>query len=214
MLQTNLAKNDAQRLMTQSIDDMRGEIEQAANDDLLKICRSVKRAVESEGTADLSAMASAYGITDICVVDKKGIITASANSKFVGFDMDSEGQSKEFMCLLDGTEEYVQKYGPVSYDASIFRKYAGVATDYGFLQVGYSTEELQSNITSQITRMAANRHIGQDGVLLVIDRDMKVIGGKSEYVGIEVRNTKYLEKLASNTTGVLRKLDTDRKSVV
>lgn len=213
VLQTNLAKNDAQRLMTQSIDDMRGEIEQAADDDLLKICRSVKRAVESEGTADLSAMASAYGITDICVVDKKGIITASANSKFVGFDMDSEGQSKEFMCLLDGTEEYVQKYGPVSYDASIFRKYAGVATDYGFLQVGYSTEELQSNITSQITRMAANRHIGQDGVLLVIDRDMKVIGGKSEYVGIEVRNTKYLEKLASNTTGVLRKLDTNQGTV-
>lgn len=185
-LQTRIAKADATNMMNQAISDTRDEINEEANKELLKISHEV---ADQIGSKSLDEIANEFNVSDIVLVDRNGIITESNNKNYIGFDMSSGEQSGAFMCLLNGTREYVEEYGPVSYDASIYRKFAGVATEYGFLQVGYSTEQLQSNIGDEIKRITANRHVGQDGALLVLNSEGVVMGGHHNYMGLDVMKT-------------------------
>ncbi|MDO5445331.1 MAG: SpoIIE family protein phosphatase [Eubacteriales bacterium] len=115
-------------------------------------------------------------LPEIDIVDTDGIITASTNESFIGFDMASGSQSAEFLCLLENTKSYVQSYQPISYDNSISRKYAGVQlSDGGFVQVGYDAERFHKDIADQVVSAAKNRHVGETGSIMIVDKKGQVL---------------------------------------
>ena len=148
-LQTRQSNRSAERLLRLNIEDVRNDIIDASDANLLKVTRMVTAAIE-EGEKDLAYLMRQYDVAEIDVIDTEGIISASTNPDFVGFDMHSGPQAAEFLFLLDTDEDsgpsfYVQSYQPISYDASISRKYAGVTLYYGgFVQVGYDFSRLRS----------------------------------------------------------------------
>ncbi len=171
-LQNTLAKTQTDSLLGIAIDDISTDIRDASNKNLISVTR---KAAKEIGYYDLDTIAKRHEITEISVIDKNGIIVESTNPDFVGFDMSSGYQAKEFLCLLGDTDEYVQDYGPISYDRSISRKYAGVKTDNGFIQLGYDAVQFQKDIDAEIVGITKNRHVGETGYILILDGHSDII---------------------------------------
>lgn len=173
-LQDRMASAQGDKLLTIALDETEADIRDASNENLLSIARQLEARME-QGTGDLSATAKSYGVTEINIVNDSGVIVDSTEKSYIGYDMHDGKQSAEFMCLLKDKESYVQDYGPISYDSSLSRKYAGVKHGSGFIQVGYDAVQFQRDIDNDIVSITKNRHVGETGFILIIDENYDVI---------------------------------------
>ena len=188
LLQSSLSSQQVDELLRINIDDIRTDIDQTADANLLAIAR--KAAVEAAKKMSPKELAHELGISEIDVVDNSGKIVVSTFSDFVGYDMGSGEQSREFLPLLDGTHtEYVQDFQPMSYDQSVLRKYAGVAIGDGFVQVSYNEQEFQAQIGSQIVGITSNRHVGESGSVIVCNAHGQVVSSLNNASSESLENT-------------------------
>ena len=185
ILQTELSENSTDDLLRLNIEDVRQDIIDASDMNLLTIARNVAAQVNATPDADrsfLETLAMKYGVAEIDVISPQGIITESTFEGFVGFDMASGEQSSEFLCLLQGETQYVQRYQPISWHASISRKYAGVSLDNGgFIQVGYDFEQFSNEISQQVAGITKNRRVGEEGRIIIVDQEGNVVSDRGEY---------------------------------
>ena len=152
--------------MNTNISDVERDIREASDKNLLEITRAA--ASEYKNGASLESLCDKYDVSGINIIGKNGVITKSTLPEFVGYDMSSGKQSKEFLTLLNDKDEFVQGYQPLSIDESITRKYAGVKlSDGGFIQVGYNAERFQKDIDARIIGYTKNRHIGHNGFIII-----------------------------------------------
>ena len=184
-LQTRIAYASADGLLRLNLEDVEKDIREASDSNLLRIARLAAAKVTPESTREeLLPLLAEYNIAGINIVDSGGVITESTLAEFVGYDMSSGAQSAEFLCLLHGTQEFVQSYQPLAGDSSISRKYAGIAfPEGGFLQVGYDAEQFQSSLTEEIRRAVVNRHIGQAGGVIVCNGQGEIIYDNGGHTG-------------------------------
>lgn len=198
IIQTKLSENNAVQLLELNIADVRQDIIDASDENLLDLTLQIKKevsAAKSIGKAIdenmLFALTEEYNVVEINVVDANGIITASTYPAFLGYDMASGAQSAEFLVLLDGTQdEYAQSYQPVSYDASISRKYGGVALKGdGFVQVGYDMARFQQDIDEFVVGVTRNRLVGEKGFLIVTDEARNIVSNRQGNTGTILDNT-------------------------
>ena len=177
-LQTELAENEARELVKLNIEDVREDIIDASNENLLKITRAVASRINSAENPDsalLRELGKEYDIAEINIIDGGGIITSSTYDRFLDYDMRGGSQSAEFLVLLDGvTKEYVQSYQPTSSNRYIYRKYAGVAlADGGFVQVAYDAARFQRDIDGTVIGVTRNRHVGENGSIIIADGNLR-----------------------------------------
>ena len=182
-LQTELAENEAHDLVKLNLEDVRQDILDASNENLLELAESISIRINSVANADsalLMALARKYNVAEINLIDSNGIITASTHSDFLNYDMRGGSQSAEFLVLLDGkTREYVQNYQPTSFDSSILRKYAGIVLDRGgFVQVAYDAERFQRDIDDSVIGVTRNRHIGENGSIIIAGEDWNIVSDR------------------------------------
>lgn len=187
-LQGRLAMSNTTEILTGTIDDVSDDIQDASDENLLSITRDVAdifNIMEEEIQGAIDYCVTVYDVSEINYVDTSGIIRYSTNSEYIGYDMSSGTQSSEFLVLLGDTEEYVQKYQPISYDSSVSNKYAGKKlNDGGFVQVGYSSEKFHDDIASRISYAATNRHIGQTGFVIIFNESLQVVSAPDEYLDL------------------------------
>lgn len=187
IFQTKLAEENAINLLQLNISDVREDIIDASDDNLLKLTRQI--ASDLNGTAAITSdllkdLAAQYDVTEINYINAQGIIQASTYPDFLDYDMRGGEQSAEFMVLLSGTNEYVQSYQPVSYDASISRKYGGVVLDHGgFVQVGYGAERFQKDIDEFVVGVTRNRHVGEGGSIIIVDENWNIVSDRHDNEG-------------------------------
>lgn len=182
IIQTGLSENNAINLLRLNISDVREDIIDASDENLLELTWQVAEELNRAETIDaglLLALTEKYDVTEINVIDPNGIIFASTYPEFLDYDMRSGVQSAEFMVLLSGEKEYVQGYQPVSYDASISRKYGGVILERGgFVQVGYGAERFQRDIDEFVVGVTRNRHVGENGSIIIVDEDWNIVSDR------------------------------------
>ena len=182
--QTQIAYASVNYTLKANLNDVRNDIRDVSDRNLLALTyRIAENLPDDPARWNLMPLAATYGVTEINVVDENGIIVASSDFDLYGFDMSSGEQASEFLVLLDGTEELVQEYQAVSRDSSVFRKYAGVALEHGFLQVGYDSSLFHAQVREEITYAAQNRHIGQDGFIVVCDERGTIISDRTGHQG-------------------------------
>ncbi|MBR6522565.1 MAG: SpoIIE family protein phosphatase [Oscillospiraceae bacterium] len=170
-----------------NIDDVCNDIRDVSNRNLMNITKAIAAELPENAThEELLALAQEYDVTDINVVDRNGIIAVSSNPEYVGFNMASGAQSVEFMGLLYGTDDFVQDYRPITHDSNVYRKYAGVALENGFLQVGYDTAAFYDQIREQVKYAAENRHIGQEGFIIICDENGMIVSDREGHQGENV----------------------------
>ena len=179
MLQTRLSNENAAELLRINIKDVKQDILDASDKNLTELAHEVADALDNglnTSPERLEELSKKYDVSEIDLVNADGIIIACTNPDFVGFDMKSGEQSAEFMALVDGTAtEVVQNYQPISYDASISRKYGGVAVDGGFVQVGYDAARFQKDVDRAMVGITHNWHVGRGGFVLISDRDRTIV---------------------------------------
>ncbi|MDY6315380.1 MAG: SpoIIE family protein phosphatase [Clostridia bacterium] len=183
ILQTGMSGKETESVININIDDVHKDITDASDENLLKITRTIRSEYLSDDTP-LYILCERYNVKGINIVDQNGIITNSTLKEFIGYDMASGEQSAEFLVLLDGEEEFVQKYQPLSIDESISRKYAGVCLpDGGFIQVGYDAEQFRKDIDERVIEVTKNRHIGNNGFVAICDENLNIVIDRSDYSG-------------------------------
>ena len=194
ILQANLSRSDTESLLKLNISDVENDIVDASDANLLALTRLAAQDLRKAYNATdekCVQVAEELDVAEINVVDRNGIIVASTQPEFVGFDMASGEQSAAFLELLprSGPMQLVQSYQPISYDANMWRKYAGKKIIGGFVQVGYDAQNFVGDLFSQINTSVKNRHVGQTGELIVIDEEGSIIGTRD---GIEDQEADHL----------------------
>ena len=187
-LQTTLSRTETAELLRLNIEDVEQDIRDASDENLLSLTHraAANLPVASDASSkECVRLAEELDVAEINVVNGKGIITASTNPDFVGFDMASGKQSSAFLGLLPdgGQTEVVQSYQPTTYDANLYRKYAGVAVKGGFVQVGYDASSFLEDLSTQVQSAVKNRHVGQTGALVVVDEAGTVISTRDDIDG-------------------------------
>ena len=179
-LQGRVSEKETRDLLYLNIQDVVEDLREECDSTLLNINHIVVKELKDDPDSNLKEMADRFNIAEIDVVDGNGIITASSKDDNVGFDMSSGKQSEQFLCLLKGETEYVQKLQATAKDAEIFRKYSGVAIENGFIQVAYDKAQFIDAMNDRLSNIVRFRHIGEKGNMLVIDPDDTIISDSIE----------------------------------
>ena len=185
IVQTNRSLSETNELLDLSIQDVEDDIVDASDANLLEITNHASAAIRTAKSATnerCAQLAAELDVAEINVVDENGIIVATNIPDFVGFDMSSGEQAAAFLVLLPGGSEkqLIQSYQPISYDANIWRKYAGIAIRDGFVQVGYDSSNFLDDLSSQVEASIKTRHVGQTGEFVVIDDAGSIISARGD----------------------------------
>lgn len=187
VIQTRLSENNAIHLLKLNLSDVRGDIADASDEHMISLARSIAAEIGDVQNADsalLDELSARYDVAEINVINADGFICATTYPDFLNYDMRSGEQSREFMVLLEGEKTHVQKFQPVSYDASISRKYGGaVLENGGFVQVGYDGEHLWRDVGEIVVGVTRNRHIGEGGCMIIADGAWNIISDRYGYEG-------------------------------
>ena len=187
-MQTGMSQRSARNLLKLNIQDVRQDVIDASDANLLALTRTIAAEIDGGAPADsagIEVLMERYDVAEINIIDAAGIITATTHPDFLNYDMASGTQSGEFLCLLDGTaEEYVQSYQPTSYDPSLLRKYAAVCLEQGgFVEVAYDAERFQRDIDHQIVGVTRNRHVGEGGCIIIADENWNIVSDRQHNEG-------------------------------
>lgn len=187
--QTKLSEDNAVNLLALNISDVREDINDASDENLLRLTHEIAQELNAAQAVTndlLTELTKKYDVTEINAINADGIITATTHPDFLNYDMRSGEQSAEFAVLLEGKTEYVQSYRPVSYDATISRKYGGVTLNNGgFVQVGYDAARFQKDIDEFVVGVTRNRHVGENGSIIIVDENWNIV---SDRYGNEGKN--------------------------
>ena len=178
-LQTRVAEKQVENYLTLAISDIDTQIIKASNDNILKIAHNVESLLDKRS---LKEICDEFNLAEVNLVDNSGYVYDSSFRDYIGFNMRTGEQSEEFLCLLQGEEEFVQEYRATSFNENVNRKYAGVKTDNGFVQVGYDAEQFQDDITNEVIKAASGRHVGSTGFVIVANIDGWIISKPSDIV--------------------------------
>lgn len=197
--QTNLANHSAVKLMNLNASDVVDEIEKESDKNLLDITRNIAKSIDDfielkkESDVDitinefLNKTLEENDISEISIIDENGIIVYSTTADFVGFDMSSGDQSKEFLCLLEDTDIYVQTYQPIAYDNAISYKYAGAKLKSGgFVQTGFNAERFQRDINDKVKGITETRRIGEKGYIIVANSKWEIVSDPTGTSGLNL----------------------------
>lgn len=201
-IQSRLAASSAEELLLRNLEDVQQSIEHASDQELLETTRSIAGVLRKGMNPDsIRALAKSFGVSEINVVGSDGVIVLSNDDTYIGFDMNAGEQSREFLALLEGTDEIVQRYQPMTINPEVFRKYAGKSlADGGFVQVGYDAARFQSKIAQEVAGAAKYRRIGQSGCIIICDEQGMIVSDRDGHEGQNIEllgydSTHYYEPL-------------------
>ncbi|MBR5108735.1 MAG: SpoIIE family protein phosphatase [Clostridia bacterium] len=186
--QTNMSQTSAVSLLRINVQDVRQDVIDASNENLLKLTRRIAEDINGGASIDLAGLESmldAYDVAEINIIDANGIIVSTTLAEFLNYDMRNGEQSAEFLPLLDSTEsEHVQSYQPTSHDPTLSRKYAAVILERGgFVQVGYDGERFQRDIDQYVINAAKNRHVGSTGCVIIANEEWSIVSDRYGLAG-------------------------------
>ncbi len=182
VLQDKISENNSNELLKLNIDDVVSDISDASDENLLELTHLVAK--ELQAGNDIRDIANKYSIAEINVIDKYGVIIDSTQKEFLNYNMADGKQSAAFLALLNGEKEIVQPYQPTSFDVSLYRKYAGVTLkNGGFVQVGYDAEKFQKDIDDVVVGATKNRHVGQNGCIIIADENWNIVSDRHNNEG-------------------------------
>ncbi|MDO4806734.1 MAG: SpoIIE family protein phosphatase [Coriobacteriales bacterium] len=184
-VQQSTSLNDTQDALALAMKDMKADVRDASDANLLGITRDVAKEIPSVASAkktDLAELAMQHGVSEIHVIDKSGIIVASSEDEYLGFDMSSGEQAAAFLDLLPGGTKtnYVQDYQPMTMDSTRMRKFAGARIEDGFIQTSYDASHFSDDILSEVQTAVRNRHVGKSGMFILLNARGTLAGMRSD----------------------------------
>lgn len=121
-----------------------------------------------------------YQLSEVNIVGKDNIIKGSTIPDYIGFDMNAYEQSREFSCLNEGENFYIQEIREPASKLEVRTKYAGVRLNeneqlYGYIQIGLYQDAYHKLLDSVVCNSAQFRHINSKGYMVITDNSGVVI---------------------------------------
>lgn len=205
-VQKRLSYSDSENVLRVNLSDVKADINDTTDREILSLTKDIRDSVAQESSysnAQLATLAdsSHYNVSEINLVNSQGkikyyfttnVIWDGSSPNYTDFDMYSGEQSAEFAnAILDfGKESYVQAYEAISYDTTIYMKYAAYKLNLttgelagGFVQVGYNAARFQKEIADSVNDLTKNRHVGQDGYILIADSSFSLVSDPEGHKG-------------------------------
>lgn len=209
LFQTIQAERAAERLMRLRITDVKEQVTRNENILLnLKLRRNRDMVSKAKIAADyiktdpsylkssdrLEALKRLVNVDELVVINASGAISASTTQQFIGYNMYSRAQSREFMKILDNPDlEIVQDPRAIGFDGTTVMQYAGVAREdaYGVIQVAASDRTLRdAQEVADVGKLASSLRIGESGSVMVIQANKVTASAYPSVVG------RYTQELA------------------
>lgn len=207
ILQNSFSSRNNESLLMLNIEDVKADIRDASDENLLSLTRGVARELNAAEKVDNAFVAELCrrqenDFSEINVIDKDGMIVYTTNPVFQNYKMSSGEQSLPFLDLLKGKKELVQRYQKTAKN-KVYMKYAGVALDDGgFVQVGYDAERFRKDIDDQVVGVTRNRHVGENGYMIIAADNWKIVsdafgdeGHNLKVTGIHIDETRMKENV-------------------
>ena len=175
-----------------SLNDIQADINDESDRNLIRKAREITGYVRPTASwIELKIVAESFGVSEINIVDQRGVIIASSNPDYLDFDMASGEQAAEFLCLLTGIRmDYVQDFQRITADSNRRMKYAAVVKDGGFVQIGYDSEMFHRDLAENIAELTVNRHIGENGYVAIEDNKGSIYRDLEPYINENPQYTK------------------------
>lgn len=182
--QKSMAQAIAEFTLKGNLKDIKKDIKEVANRRLIDLSWEIARKIpENPTSTDFKKLCSEYNLAEVNLINKDGIITQSSEIKFIGFDMTSNNQTKEFLVLLNDKKEFVQDKRNKRNETSLGLKYVGISLDNGFLEIGFSEKQYQLQVDEDIVYIAKYRHIGQNGSVIICNSKGVIVSNSKGNIG-------------------------------
>lgn len=196
-IQTRISEDNAKHLLNNTVNDTVSDVRDISDSNLLTVANEIAMMIESrqrsghEVTDDFlkrvinneDESGIYFAVSEINVVNVDGFISISSSHWAKDhYDMRSGEQSKEFADhILDNHETYyIQPYGPISGDESVYMKYGAYVLEHGgFVQVGYNKDTYYTSLEHIVSQVARNRRVGSNGYVVITNHDYKIYGTSS-----------------------------------
>src|SRR5574344_53324 len=178
VFQTNISYADTKKQTQLNLAETCKDFDSTADRQLLNVSHMVALEIEGKETDEkrLDRLADTYGISEINIVNTKGIISSSTNPDYVGFDMASGEQSAEFLKLLTEKGGFVQTLRKMTYNDTVKMRYAGYSLKKGgFIQVGINEDKFDKMSLDQFKKIIDGHHIGNTGYYAILNQDWKLL---------------------------------------
>lgn len=173
-------------LVEQKLADNNDEIKrltEALGEDNLAKTRAFARIIALdpaivESDALMQELCAQLIVTELHVIDNKGIITHSTVEEYIGFDMNSGAQSAEFMKIISNPSLEIVQEPQKNSASNLMMQYVGVAraNAEGLVQVGITPEALNSLMDStQIDVVLNSMKFEKTGYIFAVDNETNQI---------------------------------------
>jgi len=166
-LQDTTSNDSAEKFLSLAVEDTIADVEDAANRGLIEVARDIDEVLD---IYNIYTVAFEYDVSEINMVNNSGFVVATNVSSKKNYNMTFGTTTAEFMCLTKNKDEYAQKLQAVSGNEDVLRKYVGIKTDYGFLQVGFDELSFQDSVANEIVYAAKNKHVGNSGFIVITNK--------------------------------------------
>ena len=147
------------------VDGMMAEVAETVATDLGGVLRPLS-------VNECRELVKRHGMDYFCLVDAKGLVVAASEPQAVGYDMNSDPITKEFMVCTNVTTPYVsQDFRNTFFDRSLRRRYLGIPlpSGEGFIQVGYDEKRLAGHFAKRYNELMKTWQFGEAGCFVCAD---------------------------------------------
>ena len=118
-------------------------------------------------------------LSEISIVDPDGIIVGSTEPGCIGFDIHSDKEMAEFLCLLDGNPDGLMIDGiPNPATGTLMKYYGALIPDYGgILLNGLDAHACQERKELILIDDLKILKVGGTGYYIYLDKDLKILSG-------------------------------------
>lgn len=174
--QKSMAESTTVNTLRANLSDIKRDIQNAANYDLVNLSKHIVYAIPANPTVqELKTLVEKNNLLEINVVNTQNTITTSSNPQKHGEVLSLDQENQMIFPVLNEKGEFIQTRVFTTQDSNSSKKIVGISTNNGFIQIIYDLESFQQQIDEQILHVAQYRHIGQNGFVLICNKDGKVI---------------------------------------
>ncbi len=167
------------RLATEAVEDIKNDVRLLMRNRIHGIMEEHISAIEQlrSEPGDYSANLLRYRDTsdlpdylEVSVIDREGVIIASTNDDYIGYEMDEGKQSAEFLSSVLKRDDgfCIQTFESASYNPGVKMMYAGMVFSDGVLQFGLDEDTYNSYLKEFAPYAVTNRRQGAEGYVLIV----------------------------------------------
>lgn len=179
LLHNRMSEATTMSLLSNTIVDVRLDIEDATRDRLEKsvgVVRHQLGSVEAASDEGLARLQELIGLEEISLVDPEGIIVKSTNPSVVGKDTKDDEPIANMLKTLDSTwSQAVVTTCKTHNSEGIPCQFVARHLDGGTVIIAYDESSLRELMHDDVERSAVNRHIGESGFVVMADDEDELL---------------------------------------